>query len=124
VYASLHPNPLEDYQLLEDTRSYAASKYMGDLVMLQLDRTFSESESQSAGNVRCLIAEPGGLATNVYNGGLGSTVWIQTIQWIGYFASLYFVSRQGFLLYAPDHEYENKFSAVLLARSSSRGGIP
>ncbi|BEI79618.1 hypothetical protein CcaverHIS002_0101470 [Cutaneotrichosporon cavernicola] len=80
---ALSANPKDDYQLLEYTTSYRPSKYMGDLVMTQLDTQLSLDERP----VRCLIAEPGCVATNIAVAGLGAWQWLVNLKWICYWLS-------------------------------------
>lgn len=96
VYEKLKPKPLDDYQLLSygvdtSTSVYSASKYMGDLAMIQLDREFSEESTDRP--IRCCIAQPGIVFTNLFNSGLGKWRWVQTIKWYIAWFSLLIVSR-------------------------------
>jgi 3-keto steroid reductase len=92
---ALNETPTDDYQLLEYKTSYRPSKYMGDLVMTQLDTQLSTGERP----VRCLIAEPGCVATNIAVAGLGAWQWLVNIKWICYWLSFYLAH----LLGSPHH---------------------
>ncbi|BEJ16456.1 hypothetical protein CspHIS471_0510610 [Cutaneotrichosporon sp. HIS471] len=92
---ALSASPKDDYQLLEYTTSYRPSKYMGDLVMTQLDTQLSRDERP----VRCLIAEPGCVATNIAVAGLGAWQWLVNLKWICYWLSFYLAH----LLGSPHH---------------------
>lgn len=88
---SLSSTPKDDYQLLSYEGSYRASKYMGDLVMTQLDAQLGTGDAP----VRCLIAEPGCVATNIAVAGLGAWSWLVNIKWICYWLSFWFANLIG-----------------------------
>ncbi|WVW80930.1 hypothetical protein I302_102921 [Kwoniella bestiolae CBS 10118] len=85
--SKLSSEPLNDYQLIEYEKSYSASKYMGDLIMVQLDKQYgSPSPSTSTASVdqeggekerpvRVFTADPGCVATNFFMNGLGLVLW-------------------------------------------------
>ena len=92
-FKHLKPNPLDDYQLLTyaspyEHLGYPSSKYMGDLVMVQLDREYANAPREA----RCLVAEPGCVTTNFFANGLGSWQWLRIILWAGYAGCFYLVS--------------------------------
>jgi len=98
---SLKPDPLNDYQLLtyayqepDGLGNYAASKYMGDLIMVQLDRELVHKNTRPHDRppIRCLTAEPGIVCTNIFEKGLGPWRWLRTVLWLNYWMCLYFVS--------------------------------
>lgn len=101
--SKLNNHPLDDYMLLDYNQSYGASKYMGDMAMIQLDREFNdETTKKDDGNrgVRVLTIEPGCVATNFFNAGLGAWVWWIKFKWFWYWLSFYIVraffgARQG-----------------------------
>jgi 3-keto steroid reductase len=64
----LPEDPLSDYQLLTVPHSYEASKYIADLVFSDLDQSLGNSVNDKP--VRCLLADPGIAATNVFSAGL------------------------------------------------------
>ncbi|KAK4686947.1 hypothetical protein P7C73_g3174, partial [Tremellales sp. Uapishka_1] len=88
---NLHPNPLDDYQLLSYGRSYAASKYMGELIAVQFDKTLSSPSSP----LRVLIAEPGIVQTSIFAQGLGAWAWLRTINWWFAWTALYLARLLG-----------------------------
>lgn len=92
---ALIDNPKEDYQLLHYATSYRPSKYMGDLVFTQLDQQLATGERP----IRCLIAEPGCVATNIAVAGLGAWAWLVNIKWICYWLAFYVAH----LLGSPHH---------------------
>lgn len=57
------PDPTSDPQLLTTRESYDASKYMGDLVVSELDREFAGDAKRS---VRCLVVDPGVVWTSLF----------------------------------------------------------
>lgn len=92
---SLNESPKDDYQLLHYATSYRPSKYMGDLVLTQLDKQLSAGDRP----VRCLIAEPGCVATNIAVAGFGAWQWLVNIKWICYWFAFYFA----YLIGSPHH---------------------
>lgn len=68
---------------------------MGDLVFTQLDQQLSANERP----VRCLIAEPGCVATNIAVAGLGAWQWLVKVKWICYWLAFYFAHIIG----SPHH---------------------
>ena len=79
-YSSLKPNPLEDHQLLsygypDNSSVYKASKYCGDLVMIQLDRQFAKAASEGEREIRVFTADPGVVATNIAGSTFGPWVF-------------------------------------------------
>lgn len=91
----LNTAPLGDYQLLTYEESYRASKYMGDLVMLQLDRELGTEERP----IRCISAEPGCVATNIAVAGFGAWQWLVQIKWVCYWLAFYVAHIFG----SPNH---------------------
>ncbi|OWZ66649.1 hypothetical protein AYX15_02117 [Cryptococcus neoformans] len=89
--SKLNNHPLDDYMLLNYDESYGASKYMGDMVMLQLDREFNDENTKRDGDrgVRVLTIEPGCVATNFFNAGLGAWAWWIKFKWFWYWLSFY-----------------------------------
>lgn len=98
----LKPKPLDDPELLTYESSYRASKYMGDLVMTQLDRDLSPS------GVRCLIAEPGCVSTNIAVSGLGAWQWLVKIKWACYWLSFWLANLFG----SPHHPVWAEYGAA------------
>lgn len=93
----LKPEPLNDYQLLtyanqEGNGNYPASKYMGELVMVQLDRELSASGTEKEPTVRCLNADAGCVTTNIFNEGFGQWRVLTTALWALYWLVFYLVS--------------------------------
>lgn len=68
---------------------------MGDLVLTQLDAELGAAEQP----VRCLIAEPGCVATNIAVAGLGAWAWLVKIKWVLYWFSFWFANFIG----SPHH---------------------
>jgi len=66
---------------------------MGDLVMIQIDKEISDRSDRDSPPVRCLVVDPGNVATNIFNHGLGPWKWFQNIMWCGYWLAFYMVSR-------------------------------
>lgn len=101
--SKLNNHPLDDYMLLDYNQSYGASKYMGDMAMIQLDREFNDETTKKDDDnrgVRVLTIEPGCVATNFFNAGLGAWVWWIKFKWFWYWLSFYIVcaffgARQG-----------------------------
>ena len=93
----LHPNPLDDYQLLSYGKTYhdsvyKASKYCGDLCMVQLDRQFAKETEAGEPEVRVLTTDPGMACTNIFNSGFGTIrIYLYIMKWFNW-ASFYFVS--------------------------------
>lgn len=83
----LRPKPLDDYQLLSYGLDftypvYKASKYCGDIVMVQLDRQFAKSASAGEQEVRVFCADPGNVATSIADGVLtGWWIWGAVMKW-------------------------------------------
>lgn len=98
--SKLNNHPLDDYMLLDYDESYGASKYMGDMVMLQLDREFNDENTKRDGDrgVRVLTIEPGCVATNFFNAGLGAWAWWIKFKWFWYWLSFYIVRKLPFFL--------------------------
>jgi NAD(P)-dependent dehydrogenase (short-subunit alcohol dehydrogenase family) len=82
-YSALPPNIHDDYQLIKSTKSYGASKYLGNLIMSRLDREYGPENSKSTSmyeedaqddresrKVRFVTADPGSVRTNVANASL------------------------------------------------------
>lgn len=90
----LKANPLDDYQLLTYAESYRASKYMGDLVFTALDRD-AELGQAAERPVRCLIAEPGCVATNIAVSGFGAWAWVVSFKWYAYWAVFFLANLFG-----------------------------
>ncbi|WVQ95483.1 hypothetical protein IAU59_002580 [Kwoniella sp. CBS 9459] len=110
-YHKLDKDPLDDYQLIEQEHSYSASKYMGDVVMCELDREFnenvntdhdtigasalSEGHGRSHGkqreerSLRVLTADPGCVTTNFFSKGLGALAWWVNVKWVFYWLAFY-----------------------------------
>ena len=94
---SLKSDPLNDYQLLSYSHpygmgNYPASKFMGDLVMVQSDRELGGHTDQKQSPLRCLIAEPGVIATGIFDNGLAP--WnkpLQTFLWAAQWAMFFLV---------------------------------
>jgi hypothetical protein len=82
-YAALRPDLLDDYQLVKHPATYKISKYLGDLVMCQLDREL-DSEDRP---IRCLAAEPGAVCTSIFDRGFGSWAWFRTVMKFLYWLS-------------------------------------
>ena len=66
----LHSEPLNDPQLLDygepiEDSVYKASKYIGDLVMLQLDQELSPPPIPGDRTIRVLLADPGLVTTGI-----------------------------------------------------------
>jgi 3-keto steroid reductase len=97
---SLDKAPLDDYQLLAYETSYRPSKYMGDLIVTQLDRELGaepkgEGKGSSTRPIRVISAEPGCVATNIAVAGLGAWAWLVQIKWICYWLSFYIANLLG-----------------------------
>lgn len=66
------PDPTCDPQLLTTVESYDASKYVGDLVVSELDREFAggskrdEKNAHEARSVRCVVVDPGVVWTSLF----------------------------------------------------------
>ena len=97
----LKPDPLNDYQLLTYSHpygmgNYSASKFMGDLVMVQSDKELVGHTNQKQSPLRCLIAEPGIIATAIFDNGLAP--WnkqLQAFLWLGQWAMFFLVRPIG-----------------------------
>lgn len=87
----LKEDPLDDYQLLSYDESYRASKYMGDLVLTALDGDLGEEERP----IRCIVAEPGCVSTNIAVAGLGAWQWLVKLKWYCYWLTFYFAHLIG-----------------------------
>jgi len=91
----LKADPLSDYQLLSysypyEKSNYAASKYMADLVMVQIDK-----EVYNAGSpVRCLTGDPGIVMTNIGWESYGPFTWLRHIIWWSSWLSYLLVSSR------------------------------
>ena len=95
--SALHQNPLDDYQLLSYGSSYTdsvykASKYCGDLCMVQLDRQFAKDASTGEAEVRVMTTDPGMACTNIFDSGFGNVrIYLWFMKWLNW-ASFWFVS--------------------------------
>jgi hypothetical protein len=95
LYKTLKPDPLDDYQLLTYGRdfrysSYSSSKYLGDLLMVQLDKDLGIEDGSYERPVRCLAAEPG----CVYSGLFSAFGSFKPIEWLfknSYWLTFYLV---------------------------------
>ena len=92
----LHPDPLNDYQLIEydekyNDSTYKASKYMGDLVMLQLDKQYGTAQDAGERELRVLPCDPGYFSSNIYNGAFTRFVVIQKTFKFFYWLTFYLV---------------------------------
>ncbi|RSH85207.1 hypothetical protein EHS25_005014 [Saitozyma podzolica] len=74
-YDAVKAELVHDYQLVQHEATYKLSKYLGDLVMCQLDRELGGGER----SVRCLTADPGAVATSIFDRGFGPWLWFQRI---------------------------------------------
>ncbi|WWD20640.1 hypothetical protein CI109_105116 [Kwoniella shandongensis] len=84
----LHEKPLDDYQLLDYEKSYSASKYMGDLVMCQLDREYNPPNTKERG-VRIFTVDPGAVTTSLTRAGFGTNKFLIQIKVFLYYWSFY-----------------------------------
>jgi hypothetical protein len=90
---------LNDYQLLAygsdfTSSSYKASKYCGDIVMVQLDKQLSkESKANDEREVRVFTADPGCVTTGIFDNGFGSWWLYKTIMKFFYWLTFYIVSH-------------------------------
>ena len=96
-FVELKENPLDDYQLItygEDWSSsvYRASKYCGDLVMLQLDLLFEKEAQTGERGIRVFIGDPGCVLTNIAISTFGSIGWIITFLQFCQSLTFWFVS--------------------------------
>ncbi|KAL1409849.1 3-keto-steroid reductase [Vanrija albida] len=91
----LNPSPLDDIELLTYESSYRASKYMGDLVVTQLDAELGAGDRP----IRVISAEPGCVATNIAVSGLGAWQWLVQLKWACYWLSFYLA----YLFGSPHH---------------------
>ncbi|WVQ82968.1 hypothetical protein IAT38_005104 [Cryptococcus sp. DSM 104549] len=94
-YKLNQPYPLEDYQLLDYHDTYGASKYVADLVMLELDREYGSEPTGAAKtgeerSVRVMTVDPGCVATNIFGAAYGSLVWLAKIKWMCNWLAFYF----------------------------------
>ncbi|TXT03867.1 hypothetical protein VHUM_04290 [Vanrija humicola] len=92
----LKANPLDDIQLLQYAESYRASKYMGDLVVTQLDAELGNDPERP---VRVISAEPGCVATNIAVSGFGAWQWLVQLKWACYWLAFYLA----YLCGSPHH---------------------
>ncbi|OCF78562.1 3-keto sterol reductase [Kwoniella mangroviensis CBS 8886] len=89
-FSKLSSEPLNDYQLINYEKSYSASKYMGDLIMAQLDKQYGSSSSTNDEDenqirpVRAFTADPGCVATNLFMNGFGFILWWVKIKFFFY----------------------------------------
>ncbi|WVF67920.1 hypothetical protein IAT40_002682 [Kwoniella sp. CBS 6097] len=100
-YDKLNKDPYEDYQLIEYENSYSASKYMGDVVMCELDREFNvnndvngesethDKEAEGRRSLRVITADPGCVTTNFFSSGLGALAWWANVKWVFYWLAFY-----------------------------------
>ncbi|ORX41092.1 hypothetical protein BD324DRAFT_37901 [Kockovaella imperatae] len=100
----LRPDPLDDYQLLTYSYEngefpYKASKYMADLLAVQLDKEFSENQGEDTQELRMLIAEPGAMVSKIYT--TAFTNWAIIKFTFTFFYALAF--RLASLLGSPKH---------------------
>lgn len=120
--SKLNNHPLDDYMLLDYDQSYGASKYMGDMAMIQLDREFNDETTKKDDDnrgVRVLTIEPGCVATNFFNAGLGAWVWWIKFKWFWYWLSFYIV--RAFFWRAPRKKNRNKTSLTCSSVRLSAG---
>ena len=91
--AKLNEQPLDDLQLLIHPASYSASKYMGELVMVQLDRDFNRaSKKPGDARIRCLNADPGAITSSIFDKGLAGTFGpLASLMWFAYWLAFYLV---------------------------------
>ena len=117
----LVPEPLHDYQLLEYEQTYSPSKYMADLIFCELDREYGSGkdpastapasiedhdigrnrdelqdddepeDGEGQRQVRCLLADPGCVATNINRTGFGGGLF-QRFMWFLNWIAFYLVS--------------------------------
>ncbi|OCF31811.1 3-keto sterol reductase [Kwoniella heveanensis BCC8398] len=93
----LTKDPLDDYQLIEYENSYSASKYMGDVVMCELDREYNADIDRSyvtqgeKRTLRVLTTDPGCVTTNFFSAGLGAGAWAwwADVKWVFYWLAFY-----------------------------------
>nr|ODN93991.1 3-keto sterol reductase [Cryptococcus depauperatus CBS 7841] len=124
LFSKLQQLPLDDHMLLSYPKSYGASKYMGDLVMLQLDRELnSPAIDQNEREVRVLTVDPGCVATNFFNAGLGEWSWLQNFLWFWYWTAFYVCRLLG-SPYHPVYPSEGAKPMVYAALVPSRYLIP
>lgn len=114
--SKLNNHPLDDYMLLNYDESYGASKYMGDMVMLQLDREFNDENTKRDGDrgVRVLTIEPGCVATNFFNAGLGAWAWWIKFKWFWYWLSFYIVRKLFFIFFWTRVPRKNALTCSIL----------
>jgi NAD(P)-dependent dehydrogenase (short-subunit alcohol dehydrogenase family) len=86
-YDAVKAELVHDYQLVQHEATYKLSKYLGDLVMCQLDRELGGERS-----VRCLTADPGAVATSIFDRGFGPWLWFQRIMKFFYWLAFALVS--------------------------------
>lgn len=95
---------MEDYQLLTygshfKDSAYKASKYFGDVVMVNLDRELSKpGRTPDERPVRVLTTEPGHVVTNIMNQGFGGTALYIEFMKFFWWLSFVFVSDHAALI--------------------------
>ncbi|ORY29655.1 hypothetical protein BCR39DRAFT_531477 [Naematelia encephala] len=92
---ALKPDTMSDYQLLTYNDGvryshYKASKYMAEIIMVQLDQEFAtRPETKGEHQVRCLTADPGCVPTDIFREAWGGEHWIAEFLFIGYWITFY-----------------------------------
>ncbi|KAK8850457.1 hypothetical protein IAR55_004375 [Kwoniella newhampshirensis] len=90
--SKLNEHPLDDFQLLDYPHTYSASKYMADLVMVQLDQEYGQPSGEALSDerpVRIFTVDPGCVTTNLGRANFGSIALLVKLKFFLYWLAFY-----------------------------------